>query len=151
VSWTYVLYKFNPAVPRNWLLVLAGLLWTSVGFYLCFLAYGWLNAIHDRSATLYGASGILVAFAWSRLMFGKTATKSVNRISLLPERTCLFAFTAWRGYAMITVMIATGILLRNSALPRQYLAALYIAMGGALFLSSFVFYRSYWSEIRRYK
>ncbi len=37
-------------------------------------------------------------------------------------------------------MITGGVLLRHSAIPKPYLAILYAAIGGGLFLSSFVYY-----------
>jgi len=47
---------------------------------------------------------------------------------------------AWKSYAIVAVMITGGVLLRHSAIPKPYLAIVYAAMGGGLFLSSFVYY-----------
>jgi hypothetical protein len=38
------------------------------------------------------------------------------------------------------VMTALGATLRHSTIPREYLAALYLTIGGALFLSSIHYY-----------
>jgi len=143
-----ILYRLNPAVPNHWLFLLAGFLWTGVGTFLCIRAFLWLETLHDLSAALFGASGAVIAVAGKRFVFANVARKNVGRIFRLPQRACFFAFTAWRGYAMIAVMIILGITLRNTSIPKQYLAPLYIAMGGALVLSSLVFYKSFWAHQR---
>lgn len=135
--------KYNPAVPNRWLLLVAGCVWAGVGAFLCYRALTWLDAAEELFAAGAGAVGIAVAVAASRLMFDKIALRNVGRIEALPERTCLFAFTAWRGYAIIGVMMLIGVALRDSSLPRQYLAPLYLAMGGSLVISSSVFIRSF--------
>lgn len=143
-----LLYRFNPAVPNRLLMLLAGLIWTSVGAFLFIRAIGWIDVQHETQSSLFVASGVVAGLVWNRVMFSKVAARNVSRIARLPEHACVFAFTAWRGYALIVLMIVLGIFLRNSSIPKQYLAGLYAAMGGALFFSSFVFYRSYWKSER---
>jgi hypothetical protein len=150
VSRKSVLHKLNPAVPNHWLVLLAGIFWTGVGTTLCLRGFGWLEALHDSSATILGASGVVVAIVGNRFMLESVARKNTGRIFRLPQRACVFAFTAWKGYAMIALMITVGVALRSSSMPKQYLAPLYIAMGGTLFLSSFVFYRSFWSYLKNH-
>ncbi len=140
-----LLYKLNPAVPQHWLLLFAGVLWTCVGVFLCIRAFGWTVNLPEFSGRLSLASGAAVAFAWNRFMFANIARKNVSRIIRLPQRACVFGFTGWRGYAMILAMSVLGILLRDSLIPKQLLAALYSAMGGALILASVIFYRSFWT------
>ena len=53
----------------------------------------------------------------------------------------MFSFQAWKSYLLVAFMIALGITLRHSALPRPILAGVYLAIGGALFLSSLRYYR----------
>jgi hypothetical protein len=137
-------YRLNPAVPQHWLLLFAGILWTCVGGFLCFRAFGWIEFLHETSASIYFVLGIAIAIAGNRFVFSGIAHKNVSRILRLPQRACAFAFTGWRGYGMIAVMSVAGVLMRNSSLPKQYLATLYAAMGGALILASVVFYNSFW-------
>ena len=151
MSGTSVLRKLNPAVPSHWLLLLAGFLWMAVGVFLCLRAFVWLEEVNGTSEIIFGASGAVVAVVGNRFMFANVAHKNVGRIFLLPQRACVFAFTAWKGYAMIVVMVALGITVRNSSFPKRYLAPIYIAMGGALFLSSFVFYQSFWQRFRTHQ
>lgn len=73
--------------------------------------------------------------------------KNIDRIELLPERACLFAFTAWHGYIMIALMIMIGFTLRNSALPMYYLSIPYTAMGGTLLIGSLRYYRRFLADL----
>ncbi len=135
--------RFNPAVPKRWLFLLAGFVWTAVGTFLCYRAAGWLATTAATETALLAFLGLLLALASSRFMLSKAASRNVKRIKSLPDRSCVFAFSAWRGYGLIAVMVLLGMLLRQSALPKPYLAVLYVAMGGSLVLSSMLFYRSF--------
>ena len=91
------------------------------------------------------------AFRWYfiDLVFLKVAQDNIARIWDSPDRACLFSFQAWRGYLIIAVMIPLGLLLRNSPLPKPYLAVLYTAIGGGLFLASFHYYAFFYRVVWR--
>jgi len=65
------------------------------------------------------------------------------------EKKGLFAFITGKSYLIIAVMITMGIVLRHSAIPKQYLAILYIGIGLGLILSSVRYIRIFIREIRR--
>jgi len=115
-----LLKKLNPAVSKYWLIALAGLLWSMVGITLCRLAYIWLTSVN-----------------WSLGL-------PLGLLCLLSDKSCIFAFQAWKSYLIIIFMITLGMVLRNSPIPRHFLAVIYAAIGGALFVSSFHFYRCIW-------
>ena len=138
------LEKFKPAVSKYWLMALAGFMWSVVGVALCHLAYVWLKEIPRIRALLLGSLGVASAVVAYRYGFLKIALKNIDRLCLLTERPCIFAFQAWRSYLIIIFMIALGITLRNSPIPRHFLAVIYTTIGGALFLSSFHFYQRIW-------
>jgi len=119
-------------------------MWTGVGVMLCRLAYNWLAVISKGMATSLGLFGVAMAVAAYRFGFLKIAQRNIDRISQLTERTCLFAFQTWKGYLIIGLMIILGAILRDSAIPKQYLAILYTAIGGAIFLSSLHYYPLLW-------
>jgi len=98
-------------------------------------------------AASLGLFGIGMAVAAYYLGFSKIARKNVKRLCLLTERTCVFAFQTWRGYLIIGFMISLGIILRTSAIPKQYLAVVYTTIGGAIFLSSFHYYGLLWKIV----
>jgi hypothetical protein len=132
--------RFTPRLPRPWLLALAGLMWTAVGVMLCRYAFVWLAHPLSWVRAGFGLLGILAAVPIYQLGFGKLARQNLERIRQLGDRACLFSFLAWKSYAIVAVMITGGVLLRHSAIPKPYLAILYAAIGGGLFLSSFVYY-----------
>jgi hypothetical protein len=136
--------KWKPAVSKYWLMVIAGLMWTGVGIILCRLAYIWLKPVSWSRALPLGSLGLVFALAAYRYGFSKIALKNIDRLCLLTDKCCIFAFQAWRGYLIIIFMMILGITLRYSPFPKYFLAVIYTAIGGALFLSSFHFYRRIW-------
>lgn len=135
--------RYNPAVPRHYLYAIAGLLWTFAGGLLCVRGAVWLGGLRFPAiASIEGASLALAAAGYI-FLFSGIVRKNVTRISGLPDRACVFAFTAWRGYIMIAVMMTAGVSLRNSAIPPYYLSLPYTAMGGILLTGSVVFYREF--------
>ena len=139
-----VLAKLKPAVSRYWLISAAGLLWSAVGMMLCRLAYLWLATVPWGRAVFLGISGILLALIAYRFGFSRIAAKNIDRIRQFSEKGCLFAFQAWKSYLIIVIMVTLGLFLRHLPLPKQYLAVIYLAVGGALFLSSFQYYELLW-------
>jgi len=141
------LNSLKPAVTKSWLIALAGLMWTGVGVMLCRLAYVWLAVVNRGMAASLGLLGVVMAVVAYYFGFSKIARKNIKRLCLLTERTCVFAFQTWKGYLIIGFMIVLGIILRNSAIPRQYLAIIYATIGGAIFLSSFHYYGLLWKIV----
>jgi hypothetical protein len=123
--------------------VIAGGLWSAAGAALILRAVGWLLEMGPGRGVLYGSMGALLAIPAYRFGMVRIARKNLRRISTLPDRPCLFAFTAWKGYLVIGTMVTGGILLRNSTLPKELLALLYSCMGGALILGSTQFFRTF--------
>jgi len=139
-----LLKKLNPAVSKYWLIALAGLIWSIVGITLCRLAYIWLVAVNWSLGLPLGLMGIISALAVYGYGFSKIALGNIHRLCLLSDKSCIFAFQAWKSYLIIIFMITLGMVLRNSPIPRHFLAVIYAAIGGALFVSSFHFYRCIW-------
>jgi len=138
------LEKFKPAVSKYLLMALAGLMWSVVGIILCRLGYVWLKAVHRSLALALGSLGLILALTAYRFGFLKIALKNINRLCLLSDKTCIFAFQAWKSYLIIIVMVMLGMALRHSPLPRHFLAVIYVTIGGGLFCSSFHFYQRIW-------
>ena len=132
--------KLKPEAPINWLIAAAGFTWSAVGILLCKLAYGWLDTLIFSRALLSGAAGMIGAVVAYHFVFSAIALKNIDRISLFQNKACFFAFQAWKSYFIIVVMVALGAILRHSLIPKEYLAALYLTIGGALLLSSLHYY-----------
>lgn len=139
--------NFKPAVPRKYLLIISGLLWTFVGIFLSSLAYHWLLNYHDIA--IYYILGFALALTIHSFGFIKIAKKNVNRIlNMKKKRVWLLAFQPFKSYIIIAIMMTLGILLRHSAIPKNYLAIMYLGIGGALFLSSLKYYGIYMTNFK---
>jgi hypothetical protein len=134
----------KPGVTKSWLIAIAGLLWTGVGVMLCHVAYRWFAGINTGLAVILGSLGAMMALAAHHFGFSKIAQKNIKRLSVLTEKTCVFAFQTRKGYLVIAIMIFLGVILRNSPIPKSYLAIVYTTIGGAIFLSSFHYHSLLW-------
>ena len=138
--------KFHPAVPRHWLYGFAGIVWFGVGLLLCLRTVAWIALFEPETGILVEAAGLLIAIAGYVYGFSKIVDWNIERIRALPDRVCAFAFTAWRGYLMIGLMVAIGLTLRSSSMPKQYLVLPYTAMGIMLLIGSQRLLRTFLAE-----
>ncbi len=139
--------RIKPAASKYLLIALAGLMWSTVGVMFCSMAYCWIKELDRLTALPLGLFGIILSLAAYRFGFSGIARKNIDRICLLPEKGCIFAFQAWKSYLIIAFMVALGIILRHSPIPKHYLAIIYTTIGGALLLSSLHYYRKLWRLI----
>jgi hypothetical protein len=143
--------KLKPAAPKNWLQLLAGLIWTGVGIYLIYLAWGWITAPDVRSPWPYVIPGLVLAGLIFYFGFSRLALKNSSRIEkLTSERPCLFAFQEWTSYPLVLFMIALGIGLRKySPIPKPLLGIMYLGIGGGLGSASLYYYRAIVENFKR--
>jgi len=141
--------KYKPAVTKNVLLFLAGFVWTCVGTMLLFLAFSWLSKASNVNRTVFASAGVVLALLVHHFGFLRIVDKNLKRILPMDDKKCVFSFISWKSYLIIAVMIAMGTTLRRSAIPKQYLAVVYIGIGLALILSSVRYMRVLLREIRR--
>ncbi len=142
------LESLKPAVPKHWLIAIAGLVWSTAGGLLCRMAWHWLRPLPPLHIIGLAGGGLALAFVLHRSMLDRIARRNMARIDSYADRGCVFAFQAWRSYLMILLMIAIGSFLRHTALPREPLAVLYSAMGVALLAASLSYYAMFWQMIR---
>ncbi len=136
-----VLQRFKPAVSRRTLLLLAGLMWIGVGSMLLSLAVGWLRDGHPAHLAALVVTGVLAALVIHHFGFLRVVDRNLGRILVMEGGRCAFSFMSWKSYPMVGVMIAMGVGLRHSPIPKPYLAVFYIGMGLALILSSIRYLR----------
>jgi hypothetical protein len=140
--------RFKPAVPRHYVFALAGCLWTLAGVLLCFRAAVWLGAFSFGAEMALELVSVVLAVASYSFVFSRLVRKNIDRINALPERACVFAFTHWRGYLMIVLMMILGLTLRNTAIPTYYRSVPYTAMGATLLIGSIGFYRQFFAVVK---
>ena len=142
------LNRLKPAVDKRVLLFLAGMMWIGVGTMLLFLSYTWLNAFQDPDSFLFEGMGVAAAMLIHHFGFLKIVDKNLGRILPMEGKRCVFSFLSWKSYLMIGLMIAMGVLLRHSAIPKRYLSILYTGIGLALVLSSIRYLRVLLNQLR---
>ena len=133
--------KFDPAVDKKFLVAFSGITWTVVGIVLCSLAVTWLSQTSTKSILLLGLAGIILSLLIHHFGFLKLVDKNIARILAKEGKVCIFGFQPWKSYMIILVMIVMGMTLRNSTVPKPYLAIIYIGFGGAMLLSSLRYHR----------
>ena len=141
--------KYKPAVTKNFLLFLAGIVWECVGIMLLVLAFSWLSTASKINVYLYVGVGVVLALLVHHFGFLKIVDKNVKRILEMNGEKCLFSFFSWKSYLVIAVMVSFGTILRHSMITKQYLAVLYIGIGLALVLSSVRYLRIFCREIKK--
>jgi hypothetical protein len=140
--------NLKPAVNKRVLLFLAGFMWLGVGAMLLFLSISWLDEFRVHGSVIFGATGVIVALLVHHFGFLRIVDKNLGRILPMEGTRCVFSFITWKSYIMIAVMVAMGILLRHSPIPKPYLSVLYIGIGLALLLSSLRYLRVLLSQIK---
>lgn len=138
--WSDLVTRWKPSVDRFWLLLLAGVMWSAVGLGLCFIACHWLSSLTWPENLLTALGGFVCGVLVYAMGFRRIVRHNVARILDKPERVCVFAFQAWRSYALIVVMMLLGWMLRHSRLPLLVLSAVYLAIGTGLALASAHYY-----------
>lgn len=128
--------KWKPAVPKSGLLFMAGMIWLSIGVMMDGIAYSWLKSENLRPSLWISSVGFALALLIHHFGFLRIVDRNLGRILPLEGRRCLFSFMPWKSYILVMVMVLGGFLLRHSALPKHYLALIYLAIGTALMLSS---------------
>jgi len=124
--------KYKPAVTKFVLLVLAGGLWICVGVMLLSLAVSWLLESANSDRYVFAGSGVVLALLVHHFGFLRIVDKNLERLLPGDKKRCIFSFMPWKSYLLIPVMIAMGIILRHSPVPKEYLAILYSGIGLAL-------------------
>lgn len=140
-----IIEKLNPKVDKRFLIFLAGTVWSVVGFFLCGLAFGWLAETKPDTAKWLGAGGIIFSLLIHHLGFLRLVKRNIKRILSLEDKICIFAFQTLKSYLIILIMIAMGMALRHSAIPKPYLSVIYIGFGGAMLLSSIRYFWEFFS------
>jgi hypothetical protein len=134
-------YKYKPAIPRRYLLFIAGVVWTFAGGMLLYKGISAFR-LYREFIWLKILISMIGGGLFYILLFSKISLKHAWRIiNLKNENPCMFAFFNIRSYIMMAVMISGGIILRKSGIiSLEYLSVFYITMGIPLLLSAVRFY-----------
>jgi hypothetical protein len=136
-----IIQKLNPAVDKKYLILLAGTMWCGVGVMLMLYAESWLSRYSGSGLIFFYLAGFLTAMPIHHFGFLKLAGKNIGRLLELDHKQGILNFITPKSYLIIIVMVALGITLRHSSLPKEYLSILYNGIGLGLFLSGIRYIR----------
>ena len=134
----------KPAAKRNTLALIAGIVWSLTGLFLSTIAATWLADSSTQYVATAAIAGVGTGWLIYYFKFGKLATENIRRIyaqSPGQDKVCVFAFQNMRSYFLVLVMMSMGYIVRHSGVPKPYLSPFYLAIGIAMILSSFSYYR----------
>jgi hypothetical protein len=83
---------------------------------------------------LLAVAGVAAGVVKGRLVIRKMADWNTARIIARGDGRCLGGFLAPKTWLLVAAMMASGIILRRSGVPRAVLGVLYTAVGSALLI-----------------
>ncbi len=140
--------KYKPAVDKRVLVLLAGLMWISVGTMLLSYAFAWLSGAQGNGVLVFAGIGVVLALVIHHFGFLKIVDTNLRRILPMKEKRCVFSFMTWQSYIIVAVMVTMGVLFRHSSIPKPHLSILYTGIGLSLILSSMRYLRVFISQMR---
>lgn len=139
--------NLKPAVNKKYLILISGIMWSGVGILLNYIASKWLNGFEQWQIVFTYFVGIIMGSIIAWFGFRKLARKNSNRIMEYPEKVCVFAFQRWQMYILVVIMMSMGFFMRTTNfIPKYLLAPVYVGIGLALFIGSFVYYKSFFDK-----
>ncbi len=142
-SWTD---RLKPAAPARVHLLLAALMWSTVGGVLLVLGSVWTLQVRTPLTVLLlvvaGAGGLLKA----RFVLEPVAGHTVERIEARGDGRCVGGFLSPRSWAMVAAMMVIGRFLRGGVFSIHVVGLVYVLVGTALVVAS----RVLWAAWRRH-
>ena len=143
--------SIKPSIGKNYLFLIAGIMWFCVGLMLINFARAWLMEYKGEQSLLFIICGISTGLIIHHFGFLKIVDRNLVRIRPMNEKLCAFSFMSWKSYLLTIFMIALGIIFKSSSLPKHFLAVIYISIGLALALSSLRYFRVFLMQSRKKK
>jgi len=135
--------KLKPGIPKRHLLLVATGVWLFAGGFLLFRGIRMLP--ETRLLWLKVIFAVIAGLVFFHLLFLRVSLEHITRIrSLEILRPCIFSFFDWKSYAIMVVMIISGVLARKSSwFDTQWLSLFFITMAVPLLLSAVMFLRAW--------
>lgn len=126
-------------VSRKTLVFIGGLVWIIAGANI--LRIGIVTWLQDDLSWYCKLAGAIVVFTlFFCFIFRRLSGKHILRISRKGNSNCPFAFFDARGWIVMVVMIAAGVMLRRSGwMPGWFIAMFYTGLSSALILTGGLF------------
>ncbi len=133
------LRRFTPRAGQRVQIFSAAAMWLIGAAILLIRGVGFL---HDNWFAVLLAVAVALGVMKSRYMLDRVARKAVLRIHKR-GRACYFGFFSWKSWLFVVVMMGSGIILRNSGLPRDFLAVIYVGVGTGLVIADRIFWQAF--------
>jgi hypothetical protein len=134
----------KPAAAMTTHLMLAWIMWVTVGSAMLVFGARWVWAASPALAPWVASAAVVVGAAKSRLVLDPAARRVIERIRVRGDGRCLGGFLSLRTWGLVALMIIGGRVLRGT-LAGGIVGPLYIAVGCALCLSARLTWRA-WRE-----
>jgi hypothetical protein len=134
--------RHKPAAAMRTQLMLAWLMWATVGSILVGVGARWLWESAPLAAPWVAAACGAVGAIKSRFVLDRAAQRVAGRILARGDGRCLGGFLSLRTWGLVVLMMAGGRVLR-STVAHGIVGPLYIAVGTALVLASRVTWRAW--------
>jgi len=141
---THWLDRHKPAAAVPTQLMLAWLMWATVGSAMAVYGIYWTREAEPVAAPLIVVIAAAVGAIKSRLVLDRAALRVVDRICARGDGRCLGGFLSIRTWGLVGLMMVAGRFLRGT-LAHGIVGPFYIAVGTALCLSSRISWRA-WRE-----
>ncbi len=135
--------RLKPRASRRVQLAALATLWLAVGSGLATAGVIWaLSARWPWPILLIGA-GVVLGTVKGRFVLAPAARRMAERIAAREDGSCLGGALSWTNWSLVAVMMAAGVMLRHSSLPRSVLGLLYVAIAAALLVGSACLWREF--------
>ncbi len=142
-----LLHRYTPAAPARVHLLLAALLWTTVGAVLLIVGARWALGAGVRYMPIVLVLAVAAGAAKAEFVLARTARRAIERIRVRGDGRCVGGFLSWRTWGFVVLMMGLGYTLRHGLLPHGVVGVIYVWVGTALLLAS----RRFWAALVRYR
>ncbi|WYD80254.1 MAG: hypothetical protein V8K32_13190 [Candidatus Electrothrix gigas] len=137
--------RIKPNVSKSVHFFSAPFIWTAVGIMLMVRGLHWIGL----SLTLWLLFIVLLVGTLKSLMIlDRSAKKTLHRIMLLNEKSCIGAVYSWKTWLFVVLMMSLGMILRRMTEPGLFFGTVYLAVGWGLLLSSRHGWKRWLQELR---
>jgi hypothetical protein len=133
----------KPAARVRTHLLAAALLWTIVGFGLAAVGLVWCFTLRPPWSFGLAVAGLAVGTLKGFYIIRRIARGNSARLIARGDGHCLGGFLSAKTWLLVLAMMASGILLRQSPIPRPVLGVIYAAVGTGLLIGSFPLWKAH--------
>lgn len=132
--------KWFPGVNPNTHILLSGLVWILAGIMLNSRAYDWLMNYNGNFFWAYASAGLFLGAIKGKLVFRRIVVRNIDRIRNFEGKRFILEFIPVKSYFLIFFMAMAGYFLRQTSIPREFIAVLYLGIGMALIFSGIQYF-----------